>query len=260
MFFQWFCCKGIFWKWYFFSDFADTSRPQVAKKSNPPAPPPFPLPSRSIHEMSRNQLGSYAKNLVDYVCLPGQKRGEGRCQPWEQEVSAGILSLKSRRLLKLEPGDVISLSMIREWNSLRFKGGFKEGPGRADTLWLKKMSWSSFLLVIIEVLMAVFGKHSVPEGSRPQPPLQLCPPPSTSSVESSLPTCPPTPCAPYPRSSRPPCPTLRPTSPPSSSTVQIGSGPISRCLREWFLNHHDKTLSSLPLDVSHPPRLRVSSF
>ena len=222
--------------------------------------------------MSRNQLGSYAKNLVDYVCLPGQKRGEGRCQHWEQEVSAGILSLKSRRLLKLEPGDVISLSMIREWNSLRFKGGFKEGPGRADTLWLKKMSWSSFLLVIIEVLMAVFGKHSVPEGSkeqnasayqgssRPQPSPQQCPPPSTSSVESSLPTCPPTPCAPYPRSSRPPCPTLPPTSPPSSSTVQIGSGPISRCLREWFLNHHDKTLSSLPLDVSHPPRLRVSSF
>ena len=103
--------------------------------------------------MSRNQLGSYAKNLVDYVCLPGQKRGEGRCQHWEQEVSAGILSLKSRRLLKLEPGDVISLSMIREWNSLRFKGGFKEGPGRADTFWLKKISWYPTKLAKLEDLL-----------------------------------------------------------------------------------------------------------
>ena len=39
--------------------------------------------------------------------------------------------------------------------------------------------------------------------------------------------------------------------------VNTGSGTISHCLRSWLARHQMKTLSNVPLDVLHPPRLQV---
>ena len=181
----------------FFSDFVETAPPRhkAAKKASPP-PPQFPLPARPISEMNRNQVGSYAKQLVDFICLPNRKRGQGRCLPWEKQVSAGLISLKNRNMLKLTNNDVVSLAMIREWSSMGFSGGFKQGPGKSDQFWLKTISWSSFLLVIVEILMAVFEKGTVGEQStsRSQETSSSSRPCSTSGAScppSSFPLCPP---------------------------------------------------------------------
>ena len=248
----------------FFSDFVETAPPRhkAAKKASPP-PPQFPLPARPISEMNRNQVGSYAKQLVDFICLPNRKRGQGRCLPWEKQVSAGLISLKNRNMLKLTNNDVVSLAMIREWSSMGFSGGFKQGPGKSDQFWLKTISWSSFLLVIVEILMAVFEKGTVGEQSTSRsqetsPSSRPCSTSGASCPPSSFPLCPPQYRPARLPSSRPPCPpsTRQPRS-PSLPAVQTGCGPLTKCLGEWLVYHPDKTLSSLPLDVSHPPRLRV---
>ena len=201
--------------------------------------------------MDRNQAANYAKKLLDFSCEPNKKIGEGRCIEWEQKVSAKVLSERSRRLLKLSKDDTISLSQIRSWSrGMKFPASFKQGPPKTDDLWLVKISWSAFVKIIVEVLCAIFGQHQETVQSPSLPPATVAsPPPSTAR---------PTPLLHAPSTAH-----SSPAGRNSSSSMQTGArvdtgdGVLTDCLTEWVLHHQFVTLSDLPLDVGHPPRLQV---
>ena len=205
--------------------------------------------------MTRNQAGSYAKLLVDFLCQPKQKIGEGVCVEWESNISATHLSDKSRIVLKLRKEDEISLEEIRSWSSMKLPASFKQGPRKDDGLWRRDVSWSSFLRIIVEVVSGIFGQNaecsptsSPAPTTRPAPPR---PPPSavglsgrligSSRISSQAASFPPN---------------FETTTHPSERIV-TGEGPLTDCLTSWVIQYPHLTLSSLPLDVQHPPRLQV---
>ena len=270
------------------------SRPVVSAPSCDPPSRQFPVAPCPIAVMNRNQAAVYAPQLVDFLCEPQQKRGEGECVEWEMKVEAKLLGEKTRKLLKLKCDDQISLADIRSWNpGMKLPGSvsFKQGPGKNDNLWLKAISWSSFLKVIVEVISAIFGQNAVEsdalsatlpsESSRPAP-ASTCPTPAPASTRP-----PPAPAStrppPAPASTRPPTAPASTRLPPAPSSVRhpssmpssraaeaqsaqalqkilTGPGPLSDCLTDWVVHHPHLTLSVLPLDVSHPPRLQVFFF
>ena len=222
-------------------------QPSVAPKPTSRQFPPAPCP---ISKMSRNQAANYAKLLVDFLCEPKQKRGVGVCVEWEEKVSARLLSEKSRLLLKLKSKDEISLEEIRSWSpGMKLPASFKQGPPKNDSLWRKDISWSSFLRVIVEIVSALFGQNGESsKSSSPAPstrPSTSCPPSSAAAAASPL--------GGLPVSKAPAM--LSPTPPPG--LILTGDGPLSDCLTDWVVKFQHLTLSSLPLDVQHPPRLQV---
>ena len=205
-----------------------------------------------MNEMTRNQCGSYATSLVDFILMPTQKRGEGVCSQWEMKVSAALLSQKSRLLLKLSETDEISLSQIRRWLAIGFSGSFKQGPGKHDKDWLMEVSWSGFLKIVVEVISAIYGENqepvTFPTLTNFGPP---CPPPSRPG-----PSRPATVCQPQVTPSSPVVPSSATAAMPTLA-IKTGPGPLTECLSSWVLEYSHLNLSSLPLDVKHPPRLRV---
>ena len=206
--------------------------------------------------MTRNQAGNYAKLLVDFLCEPKQKRGEGECVEWESKVSASFLSEKSRIVLKLRKDEEISLAEIRSWSpGMKLPASFKQGPRKNDGLWGRDVSWSSFLKIIVEIISAIFGQNaeSFPSSSpapstRPAPPR---PPPSAAGPSGAL-----------SGSSRlsshaASVPSTFETLQQPTERIVTGKGPLTDCLTSWVVQYPHLTLSSLPLDVQHPPRLQV---
>ena len=140
----------------FFSDFVPTT-PRVKP---PPSLASFPLPEAFLS--NREEIVTYARQILNFVVPARQKRGEGELKQWGEKVQASSLSEATMSLLKLAPEDQISLEDVRPWKiGMKIGANFRVGPpgGRKDSLWKIPMTWPKFLRLIIEVFTILYGKE-----------------------------------------------------------------------------------------------------
>lgn len=205
--------------------------------------------------LTRDQIVTYARQILNHVLPKDQTRGCGNFEEWEQQVPASCLSEKTRDALNLQAGQQICLEDIRSWDpGMRLGSKYTQGPGKDDQNWKVKISWPKFNRALIEIFCIMFGveikgrfQDATPRKKRrtekEQPDLSSASIPHKSSAVAKTLNTPLTPHL---------TPHLS-----ASPSISSGNGVLTVCLSDWQKDHQNLTLSALPLDRSHPPRLQV---
>ena len=234
-------------------------RPNTTKASAPPAAPapaaPFPSPEGDL--VTRDEIVTYARQILNHVVPRGQIRGCGTLEEWDHRVPAASLSEKTRAALNVGVGVQISLEEIRSWDpGMKIGSRYHQGPGKDDQNWVVKMSWPKFNRALIEIFCVMYGRE-VMDKFKDNTPRKGPKSKPTAAHEKNFASKPaPVPTSPSPFS----VPPMKVTSNVVARPIQSGDGVLSICLSSWLKNYPQLTLSEIPLDNSSHPRLQVMFF
>ena len=216
--------------------------------------------------MTRDQIITYARQILVHVVPEHQTRGFGTLDEWEHQVPTALLSEKTRAALNVQAGMQISLEEIRSWcPGMQLGSRYTQGPGKDDQNWKIKLSWPKFNRALVEIFCVMYGRQIQPhfqdetprklQKNQPKeavikPTIPSVSKPTTSYRGDTLPLTLST-SPPLPLSNSPPLPLS------TSPTISTGSGALSVCLSPWAKDYPNLSLSAIPTDKSHPPRLQV---